>query len=173
MEASLSSQQPADSSLVFALQVPTNDLQQHWKRCNLLANYLAEYVAYQYSEREWAENLISTVTNELLEAISLLAPADTSVSLQCHQHQHSLVLELNHTIRYDIVPEYQAVLHELSYDISDTTYIQHLTSERPFPSFNQLGLLMVAHDYAVRVTGTIQDDTATLHILVPLQSPQI
>jgi hypothetical protein len=173
MEVFQSSQLPSDSSLVFAVQLPVSDLQQHWKRCNLLANYLAEYVAYQYSEREWAENLISTVTNELLEAISLLAPADTQLVLQCHHRQQTLLLELQHRIRHDIAPEYQALLHDLSHGISDTTYIQQLTSERPLPSFNQLGLLMVVHDYAVRIAGTIQDNAATLHILVPLQSPHI
>jgi hypothetical protein len=173
MELLHSSQLPIDSSLMFALHLPANDLQQHWKRCNLLANYLAEYVAYQYSEREWAENLISTVTNELLEAISLLAPADTAVSLQCRHQQYTLLLELQHAIRHEIVPEYHAVLSELSQGISDSTYIQQLTSERPSPSFNQLGLLMVAHDYAVRITGRIQDATATLQISIPLHSPHI
>lgn len=43
------------------------DLVAHWRRCGLTADFLAHFVSYNFSNREAALNVISTVLNELLE----------------------------------------------------------------------------------------------------------
>jgi hypothetical protein len=162
-------------ALTFRLQLQAGDLNDHWKRCNMLANYLAEYVSYQFSEREWAENLISTVTNELLEAVSSVSPAASTLVLRCRQQHHDLVIELEHDLLPEIAQPYAIVLAELANQVSDEHYLHQLTSDRPLPSFNQLGLSMITHDFGVQITGTLNDSQnhAALQLIVPIQTPHI
>jgi hypothetical protein len=74
---------PDQASPQFAIELtfPVHEFQQDWKQCSLLANYIAEYTAYQFDQQERAENIISTIANELLEAIVCLAPDESDLFL--------------------------------------------------------------------------------------------
>lgn len=138
----------------FAIQlaVRADDLQAGWRRCNLLANYIAEYTAYQFPEREWAENLISTVANEFLEAVVQLAPPGTDLQITCRQYEGALLLELSHPLRPDLVAPYRTFLAELCGPAVGDRYLAQLAdAARPEAAFNQLGLLMVVNDFHARV----------------------
>ncbi len=158
----------------FELALPSHDLQHHWRRCNLLANYIAEYVAYQFTQREWAENLISTVTNEFLEAIALISPADTELRIRCLQHPTSLDLELDHSLDPETADAYVAFLAELAGAINDTRYFDLLTAtQRPVQAFNQFGLAMLVHDFHARVAARIDAATGRICVRVSLPTGEI
>jgi len=137
----------------FELAVPAGDLQTEWKRCNMLANYIAAYVAYQFIQQERAENLISTIANELLEAVVFLAPPHSHLFIGCRQFEQELVLEVKHLIRAETVGPYLAFLEGLTNDSLDQQYLNLLTTEsKPDEYFNQLGLLMLRHDFGVHLS---------------------
>jgi len=161
--------------LTFELQIRAGDLQQHWKRCNMLANYIAEYVSYQFAEREWAENLISTVTNEFLEAVSSLSPAEADVTLRCHHRASDMLMEIEHSLLPDIAPSYAILLSELVHTVSDEDYLSRLTANRPLVGFNQLGLTMVAHDFGVQIAGNLNREQthASIQVVIPIHMPHI
>lgn len=45
------------------------DLVAHWGRCGMSADYMASYLAYDFENAAGAQNVISTVLNELVENI--------------------------------------------------------------------------------------------------------
>ena len=138
--------------LRLELEFTVADFQQEWKRCNMVANYVAEYAAYQYPRREMAENLISTVVNELLEALTPLVPATGSLSIICKETKESLVLEITHSVISKFQENFPAFLNNLEKSNSDGFYLKLLTeSNESSPAFNQLGLAMLVHDFKVKI----------------------
>ncbi|MBX0328752.1 hypothetical protein K2Z83_13820 [Oscillochloris sp. ZM17-4] len=164
----------ADPLFMIDLSVQAEDLQANWGRCNMLANYLAEYVAYQFSEREWAENLISTVTNEFLEAVAQTAPPGTALALSCRQYDGLILLDLAHALRPDVVVLYMTFLSSLYGSTIDSLYFAHLTAaERPTPAFNQLGILMLVHDFHVRVAARLEPPTGQIAVRISIPTQEI
>ncbi len=149
----------------FELTLLVGDLQLEWKRCNMLANYIASYIAYQFKHQERAENLISTIANELLEAVVFLAPQHANLFISCRQFKHGLVLEVKHIIRAEAVQPYLAFVEDLNNEALNQQYLNLLTTEsKPAESFNQLGLLMLAHDFGAHLTtyrGNNSDEICT------------
>jgi len=85
----------------FTLQ--SADFHTEWQRCSLLANYLAEYMAYQFPERGRAENLISMVANELLEAVTHLTPENSTLALECAQLPDQVQISAQFQVRAEFV----------------------------------------------------------------------
>ena len=137
----------------FELTLLVGDLQAEWKRCNMLANYIAAYVAYQFIHQERAENIISTIANELLEAVVFLAPQHSHLYIRCRQFEQGLLLEAKHIICAETVGPYLTFLEGLNSDSLDQQYVNLLTTEsKPAEYFNQLGLLMLMHDFGTHLT---------------------
>jgi len=158
----------------IALLVQAQDIQDRWQRCNMLANYIAEYVAYQFPEREWAENLISTVTNEFLEAVACLSPGRAELALRCTQYAGNLLIEIEHSLRPNTIQPYLAFLSELSGATIDDIYFGLLTAaDRPELSFNQFGLAMLVHDFHVCIAARIDDATGRIRIQVGVPTKEI
>lgn len=161
----------ANPPTLFAIEVrlPAADLQEHWRRCNMLANYVAEYAAYQFAEREWAENLISTVANEFLEAVVRLSPADAELTLRCAQAPDSLLVELLHGVRPEVHAPYGELLRALGGGGVDALYFELLSAARPSLDFNQLGLAMVAHDFRAAIAARLdaREGRASVRVRVP------
>lgn len=164
------------SAPFFAIElvVQSQDFQDRWQRCNMLANYIAEYVAYQFPEREWAENLLSTVTNEFLEAITLLSPSHAALALRCTQSAGNLMIEIKHSLRPNSSEPYLTFLRELAGATIDDIYFGLLTAtERPEVNFNQFGLAMLVHDFHARIAAQLDDATGQICIQVGVPTKEI
>lgn len=131
---------------------PVQSFQSDWKQCSLLANYIAEYTAYQFEQQERAENIVSTIANELLETIVHLAPAQSDLVIHLEQIEAGLQLKASHLVQETLLPPYIQFLEELEPGIADEPYLNLLTSSEPTDNyFNQLGLMMVSHDFGARI----------------------
>lgn len=151
--------------LLFALHLDVTDFRHEWSRCNLLANYVGEYVAYQYEQRERAENLISTITNEFLEAIIAVAPNGSLLALQYKQIAGDLAIEAEHDVPADVSSAYLAFLRTMKLEESRQQYFDLLVAEEPVASnFNQLGLMMLAHDFGVQFITEFSPENGRLSI---------
>ena len=145
--------------LSIELTLQAEDFHAEWKRCNMLANYIAEYIAYQYIQRERAENLISTIANEFLEAIVHLAPGKSELTIRCTQLETGLRLNADHQIHSQISTAYADFVKDLCQEASDVSYLELLTStQQPNQYFNQLGLTMLAHDFGACMKVNFQDE---------------
>lgn len=152
--------QTSERPFTIKLTLPAKNLLNDWKQCSMLANYIAEYAGYQYEQQERAENLISTITNELLEAITSLAPEHSDLIITLHQLPHGLQLDTNHYIHANLATPYQHFLNSLSQPGHEDKYFDMLTTEEiPDLYFNQLGLLMLTHDFGASFTNCPTEQT--------------
>lgn len=157
----------ATPPFTFELTAPALDFQVEWERCNMLANYLAEYVAYQFLQRERAENLISTIVNELLEAVARLSPQDATLTIACVQLAEGLQINIRHTVRADALLPYLTFLNDTANNANDECYLQLLTGEiNPKEQFNRLGLMMLAHDFNAHLSGVLEENTNRVYTKV-------
>jgi hypothetical protein len=157
------------SDLALEVEVQVADLHTDWRRISLLADYLAQYVAYQFPQRERAENLLSTITNEIIEAVVNLAPHQSGLLVRCNHSADGLALDVEHLVRAEIGPTYTNFMAQLGQDTNDEAYLTMLTSEsRPEIYFNQLGLTMLEHDFDVQLTLRVEDgsDHVCTHVAV-------
>ena len=151
------------SELAFELTLQAHDFYAEWKRCNMVANYVSEYASYQFPQRERAENLISTIANEILESVVRLAPDSSDLVLRCEQTATGLQLETEHFIRPETAAEYQEFLAGLRAETSEELFLELLTDDDPpANTFNQLGLAMLVQDFGVSLTDSL--DAATNRI---------
>ncbi|MCP4426747.1 MAG: hypothetical protein GY803_19825 [Chloroflexi bacterium] len=137
----------------------------------MAANYIAAYAAYQFVHRGRAENLISTIVNEMLETAVRLAPPPSDLQIQYAQFDDGLHLNLTHSIRDEAVTPYLTFLNELVPD-DNICYLDLLTSERPQDNyFNQLGLTMLAHEFGARLTAQpeTQPDRIQTQVFIPIE----
>jgi len=144
--------QTTDTPFILMLDLQASDFQDEWSRCNVLANYIGEYTAYQFTQRERAENLISTIANELLEAATNLATNQSTVQLNITHDTDTLKVIICHKISPEKLSAFETFIESL--EPSDSQhYLSLLTSEtQPDLYFNQLGLAMLTHDFGVTVS---------------------
>ncbi|MBN1875088.1 MAG: hypothetical protein JXA33_12720 [Anaerolineae bacterium] len=159
--------QTESQHFAFELTVQNNDFLTEWQRCNMVANYVADYTAYQFAQRERAENLISTITNELLETVVRVAPGEGDLLLRCVQMETGLLLETYHQVRAAMIAPFRDFIATLNHADLDDLYLTWLTTEtQPAMAFNQLGLIMLVHDFGARVEIYWDDPQGHIHIQV-------
>ena len=139
----------------FDLSFLIADFQQEWGRCNMAANYIAAYAAYQFPQRERVENLISTITNEFLETAVCLAPSHSDLQVRYTQEEDGLHLDITHDIRDETITPYLSLLGVLKGGgNNDALYLKLLTDDDEATNyFNQLGLTMITHDFGTQLTA--------------------
>ncbi len=153
----------------FEISIPVSDIQTEWARCSLLANYIGEYVAFEYPQREWVENLLSTISNELLETAVYLAPDTSELRLIVKSEDNSFVVTMTHLIKSTHVSHYQSFISALSGNEKHTLYLSWLTNtDKEDLYFNQLGLCMLSNDFDVELQVQLDLDQ---HIETRLQLP--
>lgn len=147
-------------SFSFELTFQALDFHTEWKRCDMLANYIAAYAAYQFSLQERAENIISTVANELLETVVRLAPEPSELSLQFFQLEEGLRLEARHLVRVEAMDPYLSFLNSLIDHSDEQAYLRLLTTEiKGNEYFNELGLMMLTHDFGAKLAVNHDEET--------------
>jgi len=157
----------------FDLSFLIADFQQEWGRCNMAANYIAAYAAYQFPQRERVENLISTVTNELLETAVCLASSQSDLQIHYTQLDDGLHLDMTHNIREEILAPYTTLLGLLTGKGNhDALYLKLLTDkEEASIHFNQLGLTMITHDFGAQLAAKLTDETSAKRMQTQLFIP--
>ncbi len=147
-----------DTPFTIKLTLSARNLLNDWKQCSLLANYIAAYIGYQYPQQERAENLISTITNELLESIVALVPEQSNLIISLQQSDKGFQFSADHDIHANIASPYIDFLNSLSRTDNKVDYFDMLTTNsRPDLYFNQLGLLMLTHDFGATLSNNPQD----------------
>jgi len=154
----------------FGLSFLIADFQSEWKRCNMAANYIAAYAAYQFAQRERAENLISTIANELFETAVKIALPQSDLLIRYTQFENGLRLDSVHSIPGEAAASYLTLLDDLKEGDNDTRYLNLLTSEQaPENCFNQLGLTMIVHDFGAQLTARLKGQTIYTQVFIPIK----
>ena len=136
--------------------LPSHRFIEDWNLCSALSNYLSTYISYEFEKTELAENLISMVLNELLEAVCFSSADNTQFFLTLqHTDNDGLKIDIRHNVRPEIRDNYCAFIKELG-ALEDPAarndlYMNLLTEESAddLSGFNQLGLAMIVSDFGV------------------------
>lgn len=153
----------------FRMEIDLNstDFQSEWKRCNMVANYVSDYISYEYKHRELAENLFSTIINEFLEAINRIAVPKSMIHFVIISATGSLQLQVTHECQLCFAPLYVDFIHQVSQSVDNSLYLNLLVGESlPSPSFNQLGLAMIVHDFGSRIEVEQQGNSSSLRTTI-------
>ena len=159
----------------FKLEIDLNssDFHAEWKRCNMVANYLADFTAYEYQHREQAENLFSTIINELLEAVARLAAFKSVIRLALRPQSGRLSIRVEHECQAALVSHYTDFVQQISHQVGDSLYVNLLTEEDSgAPDFNQLGLAMIVHDFGGVIELEQRGDTPFMNTVVSIPTKE-
>jgi hypothetical protein len=154
------------------LSLPAGDFHLDWRRYSLVANYLAEYSAYFFEQKDRAENLISTVFYELIERLASCSRGEARLDIRFSAASGWLLFELATSFPAGEVASLRTLLEELLGSDVAGYYGRLLASDlETETNRRKLGLAMVAHDYQARLSGTLDeaDGSVTLRALVSEQ----
>jgi hypothetical protein len=156
----------------IAMTLAARDFVSDWRRYNLVANYIAEYVSYFFENRDRAENVISSVFYELLEHMTTISREDARLAARLLTKEDRVVFEISSSHpRPEALESHRALLSTLGSGDIDALYRDLLESPSEEPrQQGELGLTMLAHDYRAKLSTT--EDSAgsvTLHLSVSLE----
>jgi hypothetical protein len=150
----------------IAVTLPARDFAADWRRYNLVANYIAEYVSYFFEHRDRAENVISSVFYELLEHMATLSREDARLAVRLLTAEDQVVFEISTSSpRAETLETHRKLLAELGSADLDSFYREILESPGDEPRHeSELGLTMIAHDYHARLSTT-EDPAGSVTLL--------
>jgi hypothetical protein len=156
----------------IAVTLPARDFISDWRRYNLVANYIAEYVSYFFEHRDRAENVISSVFYELLEHMTTLSGEDARLATRLLTQSDRVVFEISTSSpRAEALESHRALMKALGSTDIDSFYraLLESPSDGPRPQ-GELSLAMLAHDYRATLS-TIEgpSGSVTLHVSLGLE----
>ncbi len=155
----------------IAVTLPVPDFARDWRRYNLVANYIAEYVSYFFEHRDRAENVISSVFYELLEHMATISREDARLAAQLLTDDERVVFEISSSNpKTECLEPHRKLLKTLASANLDSFYRGLLESPSDGTTQGELGLAMLAHDYRAELSTTEDSvGTVTLHVLLGLE----
>ncbi len=133
------------------LDVVPIDLVAEWRRCGLIADFLADYMVYGFERREEARSVLSTVANELVEnAAKFSADKRAAARVSIRHHGEVVHAEVRNETADEHVQNLREVLTELAHDGATAVFQRRMTEDR-----RGLGLALLAKDYGATVGATV------------------
>jgi hypothetical protein len=141
---------PSELLTAVELEVLPIDLVTEWRRCGMVADFLADYVVEAFERRDAARSILSTVANELIENAAKFSSDQRSPARIAIRHHGEVVhAEVCNRAGEKHVHSLREVLAELGG--GDATAVFHRRVERRLG----LGLALLAKDYGAHVGATI------------------
>jgi hypothetical protein len=140
------------------LDLPVRDFALDWRRCNLVANYIAEYASYYFDQKDRAENLVSSVFYELIEHLVSRARDETAVGIGFSTIGEWLVFEVTFFPHSEERGRLEELLGAINGKDIDAFYLEALESglENDRTS-GAMGMIMIAHDYRAKLSALLQE----------------
>ena len=139
--------------------LPVQDFTLDWRRCNLIANYMAEYASYFFEQKDRAENLISSVFYELIEHLALCARETSSIEVAFSTAEGWLVFEIGLSMPSEQASCFKELLERIHASDLDSFYMELLEagadSDKPE---KRMGMVMIAHDYRAHLSALLHGE---------------
>lgn len=163
-----------NSLLLVRLILPANDFLLDWRRYGLVANYLAEYSAYHFGQKDRAENLISSVFYELLERLAASSRREAKLDIKLVCAAEWLLFELGSSLPSEEVARLKELLAELQGGGLDEYFQRLIGSDLESESNRKkLGVAMIAHDYHARLSGQLDQGDGSVVLRALLAEKEI
>ena len=129
------------------------DLVTEWRRCGMIADFVADYIVHAFEDRQIARSVLSTVVNELIEnAAKFSADKRGTAHVSIRHHGEVLHAEVRNEAIAEHVEQLRDVLGDLANDDATAVFRRRLEDRRG------LGLALLAREYRATLGATIQPD---------------
>ncbi|MFW5799587.1 MAG: slr1658 superfamily regulator [Spirochaetota bacterium] len=152
---------------LLKLEFSVDDFKSMWKRCNLVSNYIAEYSSYNFEPEDKAENLISTVINELIEFITPISEDNTKVDISFKQYKDNILFEIGNVLKSEKIKEYENILENINKKNIEELYFNIISQLETEDNNKEFGLLMLANDYKGNISSKLYEkEKAITRVLI-------
>lgn len=161
-----------DLSLDFVFPL---ELVAHWRKCSLVANFLANYNVLAFKKQKEAQIVLSTIINELIEnAIKFNADHNKLVSISIQQSKTAITVETINSAELKNVQKIKRFVEKLNAHTYEELFIQAL--EKSVISKTEqsgLGLIGILKDYGAELGIKAEPSTqkGLCNILVKAEIP--
>ena len=132
------------------LDVVPIDLVTEWRRCGMVADFMADYMVHAFERRDVARSILSTVANELVEnAAKFSSSKQIPAHVSLRHHGEVVYAEVRNRAAEKHVRGLREVLAELAGDDATAVFRRRVEGRLG------LGLAMLARDYHAKVGATI------------------
>ncbi len=132
------------------LEVVPIDLVTEWRRCGMVADFMADYMVHAFERRDVARSILSTVANELVEnAAKFSSNKRTAAHVSIRHHGEVVHAEVRNQASEKHVQSLRDVLLELARDEATAVFRRRMEDRRG------LGLALLARDYGATVGATV------------------
>jgi hypothetical protein len=147
----------ADPLSGVTVEMPALDLVAHWRRCGMSADFLAGYMAYDFSNRPVATNVLSTVINEVLEnAAKFSADKRRQVRIAVTQLGDTVCVEATNATGAERADAFRRRLEEVLSGDPETLFQQHLENAPSAPpGAPGVGLVVLRKDYRAELGARV------------------
>ena len=140
---------PAPALSAIELEVFPLDLVTEWRRCGMIADFMADYMVHEFERREAARSILSTVANELIEnAAKFSADKRAAARVAIRHHGEVVHAELRNDAAAKHVEDLREVLAQLAREDATGVFRHRLEHRRG------LGIALLARDYGATVGAT-------------------
>lgn len=145
---------------------------QHWKHCDLVANYLATFTSELLHKTDSHANLVSTVLNELLEVVFRRNAEQGEIGITLKGDATQIVVEISVPVREGDHQFYQEMAELVQRADRDDLHRQHLEKDADDEQDLALSLLELAASYeaVLEVKDSTQDNMLLLELPFRVES---
>lgn len=149
-DASLEARRPISE---INLQCTPLDVIAHWRRCSMMADFGADFLAYNFENVDVARNIISTVLNELLEnAVKFSARKREKISVSLAHYGELVRISTINVATAERVASLTSLIKDLQRDDLDWIFVSHIERSAVMAQpTSGLGLISMRNDYHARV----------------------
>ncbi len=132
------------------LEVVPIDLVTEWRRCGMVADFMADYMVHAFERRDAARSILSTVANELVEnAAKFSADKRAAAHISIRHHGEVVHAEVRNEATDKHVQDLRELLADLARDDATAVFRRRMDDRRG------LGLALLARDYGATVGATV------------------
>ncbi len=155
---------PSPPLSAIEMEVVPLDLVSEWRRCGMIADFMADYMAHGLERRATARSVLSTVINELVEnAAKFSADKHCTAHVSIRHHGEVVHAEIRNDATDEQVQDLRDVLTDLARDDANAVFRRRLQDRRG------LGLALLARDYRATMGATVGSSDAGGKVAVCLR----
>lgn len=136
----------------LVLEVPALDMVVQWRRCGVVADYVAQYLALSFEEPGYAESVLSTVANELVEnAVRFSVEKARSIRVEARHRGEMVELLVSNIAAKNHIRGLEVLFADLARGDLTSVFQERVEAR----TRGGLGLLILAKDYGAMLGATL------------------
>lgn len=156
------------------------ELMEDWRQCGVVSDFVARDQSNNYRDAHKSANVLSTITNELLEnAVKFSYDKNKLVTLTLHSYKCALTIETVNSTRGENISALKTLISDLETKDIETLYFEQL--EKTFEEGSDesgMGFLGLIKDFGLNIGFKIKkklghDNTYDIFVKVKIENDNI